>query len=162
MEYQIKRLASGIAFSILLLGSVLLSWYNRQAWFGYDIYRVESVSMLPTLKPNDIVLVKLLNANTSLPQHNDIVVLRNPMDEHSKLIKRIAHLPGDSVSYIQTSTKLDEKSRRPVTKREKVTLDSIDGYFVLGDNPKHSTDSRAFGIVLTKDVVGVVVFTLSI
>ncbi|WP_411745928.1 signal peptidase I [Reinekea sp.] len=150
-------------FSLVLVTMVLFaSWQNRQAWFGYDLYRVESYSMLPTLKPNDVVLVKLFQEpgkGELNPQ--DIVVLRSPHDPTSKLIKRLVHIPGDTVTYSQTTTELDPKSRLPQVIRKTRTLENIEGYFVLGDNPSNSTDSREFGVVPHDQIVGLVVQVFS-
>lgn len=162
MPVWVKRTVIIVGLLAVFVLVVVLSWHNRQAWFGYDIYRVESVSMLPTLKPNDIVIVKLFSSGATAVHKNDIVVLFNPNDEHSKLIKRIAYLPSETATFVQTSTQLDAKTRRPVTTRKRLTLDNIQGYFVLGDNPKHSTDSRDFGVISADELVGRVVYHVTL
>jgi signal peptidase I len=151
-------LCIGLGVILCLLLLLFISWKNSKTWFGYDIYRVESVSMLPTLKPNDIVIISLQSFDTSPAKISDIVVLQDPNAPHKKLIKRIHAIPGDNTSFIQTTTTLHQDTRLPITARKKIQLENISGYFVLGDNPNHSTDSRDFGVVNKDQLVGLVVY----
>ena len=147
---------------IVCVSAVLYySWQNRQTWFGYDIYRIESVSMLPTLKPNDIVVVKLIAAKAVVIAVGDIVVLNDPQVQDQQLIKRVAQIPGQDANYVQTRVTLNDITRTPMVTREQVSLKNLNGYFVLGDNPNHSTDSRDFGPVSLEALVGSVVYVYS-
>ncbi|MEJ2046015.1 MAG: signal peptidase I [Reinekea sp.] len=145
---------------LIIILAVLLCWFNRVAWFGFDIYRVESTSMLPTLHPNTIVVVNLRAYREQYPQMDDIVILKSPIAANEKLIKRVTHLPGQSLSFIKQETQMDEETRTPVVIRRKVTLENIEGYFVQGDNTQHSTDSRYFGPVDLQLICGKVVVSV--
>lgn len=50
----------------------------------------------------------------------------------------------------------DPRDERLILKR--ITAIRSGGYFVKGDNESESTDSRTFGLVTKKDIVGKVIF----
>lgn len=49
----------------------------------------------------------------------------------------------------------DPRDKKFLIKR--ITKISMDKYFVEGDNKKHSTDSRVFGMIGKQDIVGKVI-----
>ncbi len=50
----------------------------------------------------------------------------------------------------------DPRSRRLLLKR--ITNRENQNYFVSGDNPKSSTDSRTFGVINKENILGKVIF----
>ena len=54
-----------------------------------------------------------------------------------RFVKRITALPGDNVFYQGSTYHL-----------------GADEYFVEGDNRQHSTDSREYGPIARKDILG--------
>ena len=87
--------------------------------------------MLPTLVPGDF----LLATRPGTLHRGDLVVLALPDHLDYEVIKRLVALPGD-----------EARGR---------TL-GPDEYWVLGDHPKGSTDSRQFGAI-PRDAIGGVV-----
>lgn len=80
---------------------------------------VPTASMEPTLKENSVVFgMRIFSA----PQVGDIVVFEH---DGSLLVKRVAAAEGDDVIW-----------------RGEVLSVPDDCYYVLGDNPEHSYDSR--------------------
>ena len=90
--------------------------------------------MLPNLHEGDAVLVNRLSYLLHEPKANNIVALKDPRDGKT-LIKRIV--------------KIDSAKQNTE-------------YFVLGDNPRESTDSRTFGWIKKKDIIGKVVYNSKI
>lgn len=86
---------------------------------------IKGRSMSPTLLPGDHVLVRPVRRL----RRRDLVVVRDPDLEGNWVIKRVAALPGETVT---------------VGGR---TLDAGAGIVLLGDNMDHSTDSRHYGPV---------------
>lgn len=150
-----------VLFCTFVIILVVASWQNRQEWLGYDVFRVESVSMLPALVPNDVVIVNILKRGDELPLKDDIVVVPNPEYHERLLIKRVYAVPGDDVTFVETQSFVDEQTRLPKVIRQAKTLNDIDGYFVVGDNLNHSTDSRHFGVIPPDQILGKVIFIWS-
>lgn len=128
--------------------------------------QVDGSSMLPTLKDNEILLLK--KYDHSLDRF-DIVVLKY---KNEKLVKRIIGLPGETVAYINNQLfingKMVEESFLPENiQTNDFTLSNIgydtipEGYyFVVGDNRGDSLDSRYIGLFHKKDIEGTVDFRL--
>ena len=91
-------------------------------------FRVEGDSMAPALSPGERVFVNRTAYWLSKPRSGDLVVVRDPRHRERLLLKRIDG-PSDG-----------------------------DGWLVLGDNPQASTDSRQFGPVPKRNIVGRVWF----
>ena len=73
-----------------------------------------------------------------------------------------AHVFISRLAYVFVEPEIDEvvvvlnpKDKIPMLKRIKDVSD--DGYFVLGDNPDHSTDSRHFGRIKKEHIIGRVI-----
>jgi signal peptidase I len=107
-----------------------------------DAVRVQGASMAETLAPGDFLLVSKLAS----PARGDIVVFRLPENPALTLVKRVTRLPGEQVTLADGSTHV-------------VAGESL---FVEGDNraPGASSDSREWGDLPLRDVVGVAVWRL--
>jgi signal peptidase I len=101
-------------------------------WSGPCRVSVKGSSMTPTLLPGDHLLVRPVRRL----RRGDMVVVRDPHAEGRWVVKRVAALPGQSVTV------------------DGATLHAGDGLIVLGDNPAQSTDSRSYGPVSPEDVHG--------
>jgi signal peptidase I len=93
---------------------------------------VSGLSMAPTLLPGDHLLVR----KAWRLRRRDLVVIADPAVAGRWVVKRVAALPGESVTV------------------EGATIAAGTGIVVLGDNLEHSTDSRAYGPLRIDDVRG--------
>ena len=134
---------------------------------------VSGTSMVPTFQNSDYLIVDEISYRFHSPERGDVIVFRYPKDPKKFFIKRIIGLPGETISIdsegivtIQNSTSpegfmLEEpyvKNMQKVSYPEK-TLTS-DEYFVMGDNRSGSSDSRAWGTLPRKNIVGAALFRL--
>lgn len=131
-----------------------------QTWL-YKPYIVQQASMLPTVQPNQLLLINRWTYRHHAPQRGDIVVCTAP-DEPGVLIKRIIGLPGETVDIRDRQVWINGQQLNEHTYlaegietwgTSSVTLDA-DHYFILGDNRNHSRDSRLFGAISNSQIVG--------
>lgn len=121
--------------------------------------RVENVSMQPTLKPGEFLLVNRVSYKLGEPSIGDIIVFHAPGVNDMDYIKRVVGLPGDQ---IRISEGLVYVNNQPLYEpyiaeapRYTGTWDVPPGeYFVLGDNRNNSSDSHMWGFVPQDDIVG--------
>jgi signal peptidase I len=135
-----------------------------------QLYRVASSSMVPTLAAGEGVLVNKYAYEEGPVCRGDIVILKSPNARYQHHVKRVVALPGDTVEvrggeiYVngERAPSLDglgEEPDLPVIEAPLVKLPNGQ-CFVLGDNRRHSLDSRDYGPVPMVDVVGRVDFVL--
>jgi signal peptidase I len=123
-------------------------------------FQVEQYSMEPNLLPRDRVLVNKFLYHFRLPHSGDIVVLRPPTDPGRNYIKRVVAIAGQRVwihdgHVFVNGAMLGEPYLTAITRGDYgPNLVPADDIFVLGDNRPNSEDSRAFGAVPLRNVVG--------
>ncbi len=168
-----------VVLSILILISVLF-FINI---FFLQSYKIPTTSMVPTLMPGDKVIVSkviygprvpftpLRLPGLKKPSRGDVIVFIPPEERDKKYIKRLIGLPGDRISikdgnvYIDGKQIVDARIARNYyynqgifSKNGKEMLIPEGKYFFLGDNSINSQDSRYWGFVDEKDIVGKAIF----
>ena len=139
-------------------------------------YIVSGASMEHTYENHDYLIIDRITYDISNPQRGDIVVFGLPQEPSRDLIKRVIGLPGETIElsgHGPTVTIINSEPPKGFTLDEsylteanlggttnmKVTLGE-NQYFVLGDNRKVSADSRLWGTLPRKDIVGRVLVRL--
>lgn len=126
---------------------------------------VEGESMYPTFDSGDYLIVDQLSYRLGDPKRGDVVVFRYPNDEKVFYIKRIIGLPGETVHIKEGVTSITKTDGTQITLDESyvVTEDATytldrslgeDQYFVMGDNRPKSSDSRTWGALPKRDLMG--------
>jgi signal peptidase I len=135
--------------------------------------RVEGQSMMPKLFDQDRIFVNKFIyplrewlGDREPIKRGDIVVLLFPDDPSKSYIKRVVGLPGEKLQiengrlYVD-GTLIDE----PYLNTDYVSFDEegptevkAHHYFVMGDNRRNSSDSRAWGLVPEKYIYGKAIF----
>ena len=136
--------------------------------------RVEGDSMSPTLEDRQLVLVVRPVFPWNRLRRSDVVVLMPPgptpgLPEGTWFIKRVAGMPDEEVVLSAGRLYADDvllaELPRPAAGPEPAEgadseyvrsewWNGPDEYFVLGDNPGDSRDSRAFGPVPGERIIG--------
>jgi len=121
--------------------------------------RVENVSMQPTLKPGEFLLINRVAYKLGQPSIGDIIVFHAPGETDMDYIKRVIGLPGDQ---IRISDGIVYVNNQPLYEPYIAESPRYSGswdvppneYFVLGDNRNNSSDSHMWGFVPHDDIVG--------
>ena len=157
-----ERRGSRVLLAVLFM-SILIAIVMRQWVIGS--VAIEGLSMYPTLNNGDRFLFHRWPYWWGKdPERGDIVVVRDPFDAVLE-IKRVVGLPGDIVQvrdgYVRINKRaLSEPYLAPDVRTDsgesglKITLVPDDRYYILGDNRPVSRDSRMFGPVRQRDILG--------
>lgn len=145
-------------FAALL--SLVIIVFIVQAFF------IPSGSMEPTLRIGDRILVGKFAYRIWEIHRGDIIVFRYPLSPNKDFVKRVVGLPGERISM---KDGLVQINGRPLGEVYPTALPGGDracssnygpevvppgNLFVLGDHRCNSEDSRYFGFVPIKNVVG--------
>jgi signal peptidase I len=124
---------------------------------------VEGPSMEPNFETGQFLIVSRVHYMIGNPSRGDIVVFHYPNNPEQDYIKRVIGLPGETVEIRDTlvyinGEPLDEpyinEPCEPSLCRDMTRELAAGEYFVMGDNRNHSSDSRSFGPVDQRFIVG--------
>ena len=152
-----------VAEWIMIGGGALLVAFIIKTFLLQAFY-IPSLSMAPTLKVNDRVLVNKLSYDLHDVHRGDLVVFESPPNEGSQtkdLIKRVIGLPGETVESRDGQILINGKVLEEPYLGPDVTtgpLESVtippEHLWVMGDNRPNSRDSRFFGAIPESLVIG--------
>lgn len=92
--------------------------------------RIKGSSMSPTLSENSEILISTNKKHINNLKIGDILYLQHPLQHNTHIVKRLTAIKKNAQHY-----------------------------FVTGDNPNYSTDSRHFGPIAPTIIIGKVVCT---
>lgn len=134
-------------------------------YFIAQPFVVSGESMVPTFENGEYLVVDEISYRFKEPARDDVIILRYPPDPKKFFIKRIIGLPGEKLVFEGSTLTITPASNgtpivlnEPFIKFPKenylaVTL-KPDEYFVMGDNRAESSDSRMWGPLPRKNIVG--------
>lgn len=132
-------------------------YYLMQPFF------VQGNSMVPNFQTKDYLIIDELTYRFREPQRGDVIVFKYPKDPSQYFIKRIIGLPGEHIEVtngqviINNEIYLDESSYLPnkvATVRKTTQTLNPEEYFMMGDNRAVSLDSRTWGPLEEKYIIG--------
>ena len=130
--------------------------------FGFQVARVDGLSMAPTLEDHDRLIVNKLVYEIGDPRPGDIVMLYYPLNPEKMFVKRVIAKEGDTVEIVDgrvsvNNLPLHDDYVPPEFRSHDdwgPTVIQQGHYFVMGDHRNNSSDSRHWGQVPEKYIVG--------
>jgi signal peptidase I len=137
-------------------------------YFIFQPFIVSGASMAPSFETGDYLIVDEISYRFSSPQRGDVVIFDAgfiPNYSGQRFIKRIIGLPGETVDIVAGKVEIIKDGKTTLL-NEKYLPDNLKTYgdtkivltagqyFVLGDNRAYSYDSRMWGILPKKDIIG--------
>ncbi len=164
--------ATIVEWASVIAGAIVLALVVKI--FILQAFYIPSPSMYPTLKVGDRVLVNKLSYRLHDVNRGDVVVFERPPSEEIStipdLIKRVIGLPGDSVTFRDGEVFINgERLAEPyLPPGVTTTADFAPNHctveapclvppgdvWVMGDNRNDSKDSRYFGPIEQRTIVG--------
>lgn len=130
-----------------------------------SVVKVEGSSMDPVLRDQERIII----LKSAMHQNNfrrfDIIVFSWPGAGRTKFIKRVIGLPGEKIEIKKGRILVNEKKlfpagpvfqphkRQPLKPMKPVVIPP-GHYFVIGDNPGISLDSRIIGLIPARRIIG--------
>jgi len=147
-------------------------------YFIFQPFIVRGESMTPNFQDGNYLIVDEISYRTSAPQRGDVVVFNAgfiPGYAGQRFVKRVIGLPGETVKIVNGEVQIIKDEKTTVLS-EKYLLNNLktygspdgytlslspeqvilksDQYFVMGDNRGGSYDSRMWGVVPRKNIIG--------
>lgn len=134
-------------------------------------FYISGTAMSPTLNNNDYIIIKMFNKSY---ERGDIIIHKDLKRNKDIFLKRIIGLPGEKIQikggvvYIYSDLLpsgqiLNEpyllSGLKTLSSDEDIITLGDDQYYVLGDNRENSKDSRLYGVVDEKLIIGKYWFT---
>jgi len=134
--------------------------------FLFQPFFVRGESMAPAFENGDYLIIDEISYRFRDPQRGEVIVFKYPDNPSQRYIKRIIGLPGETVE-IKDGRVMISGQKEPYALDESGYLSSDiftlgetlislaeDEYFVLGDNRRASADSRRWGSLGRKNIIG--------
>jgi signal peptidase I len=145
-----KTLASAAVYATLIVT------------FGFQVARVEGQSMAPTLADQDRLIVNKLAYRVGEPRRGDIVMLYYPLNPDKSFVKRVIAEESDQVRIVDGRVYVNDVPLRDDFVPQEFRSHDDYGptvipegyYFVMGDHRNNSSDSRHWGMVPKKYIIG--------
>ena len=135
-------------------------------------HQVKGGSMEPNFHDGEYILTDKISYRFSNPQRGDVIIFKAPTDPDVDFIKRVIALPGEQVKISEGKVIIYNKDHpngwtlnepyqingptsggKEVPQNTTVTVGQ-DELFVMGDNRVESFDSRSWGMLTKKNIIG--------
>ena len=123
------------------------------------IYSIPSASMTPTFSVGDHILATPYRPGH--PERGDVVVFHSPASAGELAVKRVVAIPGDLIEGVDGRVRIGGRTLSEPYLRDRTASGNIAPQlipsgcvFVMGDNRAESVDSRHWGVLPEKLIVG--------
>ncbi len=160
MRYFMKEWVEPIIIAVIL--ALIIRTFIVQA------FKIPTGSMRPTLIEGDRILVSKFIYKFKEPKRGEMIVFLSPEDKKKDFIKRLIGLPGEKLEIANGTILVDDKAvpkdsiirevyyynRGDFGNKGQTIKVPEDAYYVLGDNSISSRDSRYWGFLPKKYLIG--------
>ena len=137
--------------------------------FVMAAFKIPTGSMIPTLMVGDKIFVNKFIYRFTEPKRGDIIVFKSPEDLKKDFVKRLIGLEGETIEISNgriivngkpiveldgTGKEIVYYNRGAYGAEGKTIKVPANSYFALGDNSNNSRDSREWGFVPKKYMIG--------
>ncbi|KPJ57465.1 hypothetical protein AMJ49_00865 [Parcubacteria bacterium DG_74_2] len=141
-------------------------------YFVFQPFVVKGASMDPNFSEGDYLIIDELSYRFREPERGEVIVFKYPLSPSQRFIKRIIGLPGETIEMEDNKITILNEGKNEVLDESSYLLSNNfkkgklkislkeEEYFVLGDNRNASLDSRNFGLLPQKYIIGRVLFRL--
>lgn len=135
-------------------------------YFLFQPFLVMGQSMEPAFNSGDYLIVDQLSYRLRDPQRGEVIVFRYPKMPSQRYIKRIIGLPGEIIQIEGNKVRILDMEGSQILDEKEYLLPGLltqgndrwvlgnDEYFVMGDNRLFSSDSRRWGLLSKKGIIG--------
>jgi len=139
-------------------------------YFLFQPFFVKGESMEPNFENGDYLIIDEISYRFQSPQRGEIIVFKYPGNISQRFIKRVISLPGETIGIKDGEITIYKDGEAQILNESGYLSSSLftqgnikislkeNEYFVMGDNRPFSYDSRRFGVVPGKDIIGRVIF----
>jgi len=131
-------------------------------------FQVSGESMYPTYQDKQYIFTNIVGLKFGPVKRGDVVVFKAPTDQSKDFIKRVVGLPGDTISLRGGRVYLNNQEFDEISyltedvrthgesflKENQIVTVPPESVFVMGDNRPYSSDSREWGMLMQKDIIG--------
>lgn len=135
--------------------------------FLFQPHQVRGHSMDSNFDDGEYLLTEKVTYRFNNPKRGDVIVFNAPVNRRDDYIKRVIALPGETVKVQNGKVYVNQKELPEEYLDDGVRTNpgafltegteyksKPDEYIVMGDNRDHSSDSRSWGAISRKDIIG--------
>lgn len=156
-SYLFREIIESVLIAVVL--ALIIRFFLFQPFF------IPSGSMEPTLTIGDRIIVNKIIYRFSEPKRGDIVVFKYPVNPKRDFIKRLIGLPGETVEIKNSNVYINGKIIKQPWLPANLEYPDFGpvkipqgNYFMMGDNRNNSEDSRYWGNLPQKNIIGKAMF----
>lgn len=154
-----------VELASIIIGAFIFAFIIRT--YIAQPFFVKGESMEPNFLEKEYLIVDEISYRFKEPKREDVIIFKYPKDVKTYFIKRIAALPNETISIKNGSIVIYNKenpdgfnleedylSGAAYTAGDTYAVLGENEYFMLGDNRPHSSDSRQWGVLDKKYIIG--------
>ena len=156
MITKYAKKVSSLIFEVVKVVLISLAIILPVRMFLIQPFYVEGASMEPSFYDKEYLIINEITYRFNEPQRGEVIVFKYPKNPRQYYIKRIIGLPGETIEIRDGQVYINNE----ILGEEYIELLSSDNRktVVLGDNRNNSSDSRLFGPLKGKYIIGKVWF----